>query len=360
MAAPAIALQELAHFGEIRKLAGAAGPCITIAAVFPNPLEIRARLKNAVNGIERELSSGSRDQDIAGLLKPIRNAAETIESNGIWGKSLLILRSPHVFQGYWLRNWRREILDVGGSFRLRPLLAAIAREQRFHMLGISQGTVSLFDSTMFRAAEVKLPASVPGNLRDWQNARQPDHVLDNRSTGGPSTGSMKGVLFGMSADREKRDEYLKHFFREIDRGVRSALREDTAPLVLAGPHEELAVYRRINTYPHLFAEEVHGAPGPLAMQDLLEQARDLLSQSLSEPLRKLVAELERRTVLQDAGKMPRRARDGRIEDLLIPEDAGDDHTEIAAMETLRHGGCVFAVKPSEIPGNAPALAVLRH
>jgi hypothetical protein len=197
-------------------------------------------------------------------------------------------------------------------------------------------------------------------LRDWLNARQPDHVLDNRSTGGPSIGSMKGVVFGTSTDREKRDRYLKHFFEEVDRGVRSALRDDTAPLVLAGLQEELAVYRRVNTYPYLLEQEVHGSPARLTMPDLLDQARDLLGQSLSEPLRKLFADLERRTVSPDAGKIRRMAREGRIEDLLIPEDTADDHLDVAAMETLRHGGRVFALKPAEMPGGAPALAVLRH
>jgi hypothetical protein len=360
MASPAIAFQEVAYFGEIRKLAGSAAPCITIATVFPNPLEIRARLKNAVNGIEKNLSSSGRDQDIDGLLKPIRDAAGTIETNNVWGKALLILRSPDVFQGYWLRNWNREILNVGGSFLLRPLLAAVAREQRFRLLGVSRGNVSLFDSTMFRSEEVKLPASVPATLRDWLNERQPDHVMDNRSPGGPSTGSMKGVLFGTNTDREKRDEYLKHFFKEIDRGVHATLREDGTPLVLAGLQEELAAYRRVNTYPHLFDKEVHGAPGRSTMPDLLEQARDLLSQSLSEPLRKLFAELERRAVSQDARKIPHMARDGRIEDLLIPEDTSEDRLEVAAMETLRHGGRVFAVRPAEMPAGAPVLAVLRH
>jgi hypothetical protein len=360
MAAPAIALQEVVQFGEIRKLVDAAGPCITLAMVLPNPLEVRTRLKNAVQGIEKDLSSSERDQEIAGLLKPIRDAAGTMEISGVWGKALLILRSPAVFQGYWLRDCRREILNVGDRFHLRPLLAAIAREQRFHALAISQGHVRLFDSTMFRAEELKLPASMPANIHDWLNARQPDHVLDNRSAGGPSTGSMKGVLFGMGADREKRDRYLRHFFKEVDRAVHTALRDDTAPLVLAGLQEELAVYRRVSTYPNLFDQEVPGSPDRLSMQDLLERARNLLGQSLAEPLRRVLGELERRPTSQEPKEIPNMAREGRIDDLMIPEDAEDGRLEEASRETLRHGGRVFAVRQAEMPAGASVVAVLRH
>jgi hypothetical protein len=360
MTAPAIALQETVSFSELRKLSGAAAPCITIATALPNPLEVRTRLKNAVHGIEKDLSSTNRGEDISGLIEPIREAADTIETKGLWGRTLLVLRSPDVFQGYWLRDWPREIRSVGPWFQLRALLAAVSREQRFHLLAVSQGRVRLFDSTLFRAEEIKLPAAVPANLHDWLNARQPDHVLDNRSPGGPSTGSMKGVLFGTSTDREKRDEYLKHFFQEIDRGVHAALRDGDAPLLLAGLQQELAVYRRINTYPHLSKKEVHGSPDRLSTQELHERAADLLSQSPSEAARNAITELERRPSSQDFKEISRLAPEGRIEDLLIADDADADPLDPAALETLRHGGRVFVLKPNELPGDARAVAALRH
>jgi hypothetical protein len=360
MNATAIGLQETVSFSELRNLASAAGPCITIGTLLPNPLETRARLKNASRGIEPGLSSGDPAQPVAALLDPIREAVDAIETNHVWGKALLILRAPDVFHGYWLRQWRKEVLDVQERFQLRPLLAAIAREQRFHLLCLSQGEVRLFHSTMFQADEVKLPGSVPASLTAWMNARQPDHVLDNRSTGGPSTGSMKGVMFGTSSDREKRNEYLRHFFQEVDRGVHAVLREDIAPLVLAGVHDELAIYRRGNTYAHLFEKEVPGSPERVPTQELLERARDLLSQAPSAALRQVLGDVERHPVSWSAKEIPEMAREGRIEDLLIHEDVDDDRLDRAAIETLRHGGRVFAVRPAEMPRKGSAMAVLRH
>jgi hypothetical protein len=360
MTAPAVAFEEVVSLSELKSLAGAAGPCITIALPLPEPSEIRTRLKNAVRGIEKRFPPSDRDPAIAGLLDPIRATAAAIESKGLWAKAVMVLRSPDVYHGYWLRGQQKEIIDAGERFHLRPLFAAMAREQSFHLLALSQRHVRLFASTMFQAGEIELPGTVPRNLKEWLNARQPDHVMDNRSTGGPSNGSMKGVLFGTNTDREKHDEYVRHFFKEIDHAVHTVLREGSAPLVLAGVEDDLAIYRRVNTYPHLFEQEVHGSPDGLPLTDVLDRARDLVSRAPSEPLRKVLAELDRRAPLLDPQEILDRSREGRAGELVMREDAEDDRLDLAAVEVLRHGGRVFAVNPAEVPGNAAAAAVLRY
>lgn len=360
MAAPANAFQETVSFSELKKLARAPAPCVTIALPLPNPLEIHSRLNHAVHDVERRLSATERDRATAELLDPIRAAAAAIEAKGSWAKAMLALRSSGLFQVYWLRNWGVEIVDVRDRFQLRPLFAAMAREQQFYLLGLSERHLWLFQCTMFRAEEVRLPPKVPRNLREWVNQRQPDHVLDNRAVAGPSTGSMKGVLFGTSRDREKHDEYLGHFFREVDEGVRAVIRDHTAALVLAGVERDLAVYRRINMYPRLFDKHVYGSPDGIAAPELVERARDIVSQSLSEAVRKVIANMNRQPVTADPREIPAMASEGRIADLLILENTEQDQLDLATTEVIRHGGRVFAVRPAEMPRNASAVAVLRH
>jgi hypothetical protein len=345
----------------MKRLAGdAAGPCITIALPLPNPLEIRTRLNHTAHALAKSLTSSERDRWVADLLEPIRSVAAAIETTGVWAKGVLVLRSPTIFQGYWLRGWRKEFVKVEDHFDLRPLLAALAREQRFYLLALSQENVRLFQSTMFRSEEVKLPATVSRSLRASMNTRQPDHNLDNRSAGGRGAGSMKGVVFGTSTDRERHDEYLRKFFKAVDEGVRSLLHDDTAPLVLVGVEHELAIYRRVNTYPHLFDGEVRGSPDGLAGHEIIERARDLVGPAPSEALRKVLADLERRPFSSSVKEISEAAGQGRIADLLMVEDTEDDRLLAAARETLRNGGRAFGVKAVEIPRNAAAVAVLRH
>lgn len=360
MAAPSVVFQEVVSFAELKALSRAAGPCITLALLLPNPAETRARLKNAAHTLEKSLTSSERDRAAADLLDPIRDMAAAIEERAVWAKAMLVLRSPGMIQGHWLRGWRKELVEIRNRFDLRPLLAAIAREQRFHLLSLSQGQVRLFQSTMFRAGEEKLPPSTPRNLRAWEKTRQPDHTLDNRATAGPSTGSMKGVMFGTSTDREKHDEYLRHFFKAVDQGVRAVLGDDAAPLVLAGVSHELAIYRKVTTYPRLFERDVVGSPDAIPEHDLLERARDLVVQAPSEPLRKAIADLKRRPLSLDVKEICDIASEGRIASLLISEETENDCLESAARDTICHGGQAFLVRPAELPGTSPAVAVLRH
>ncbi len=83
-------------------------------------------------------------------------------------------------------------------------------------------------------------------------------MTDNRATPGPAAGSSKGVMFTTSTDKETKDEYLAHFYKQIDRGLNEILRGKTEPVVPVGVEYELALYRSVSTYPHLIGEGVEG------------------------------------------------------------------------------------------------------
>jgi hypothetical protein len=196
---------------------------------------------------------------------------------------------------------------------------------------------------------------------------------------------MKGVMFGTSADREADDERLSHFFKAIDKGVRTLLRDDPSPLVLAGVEYELALYRRINSHPHLFEKTVRGAPDGGSEQELHAHAREVVMQSFSEPLKRALADLVKRgdvgRATLDMREAIKAAHEGRVSDLLLAEDAefrgrwdqkthkvhaaseggrSEDLLNAAALQTVLHGGQAFALSREDMPEHAPAAAVLRY
>src|SRR5208337_1155633 len=99
--------------------------------------------------------------------------------------------------------------------------------------------------------ELPFPPGFAQSLDDFKQTRQPDHDLDNRSSAGPDIGGMKSVMFGTTTDREKKDDYLLHFFASIDNAVHAVLKDQTTPLVVVAVESELALYRQVNTYRHL-------------------------------------------------------------------------------------------------------------
>jgi len=216
--------------------------------------------------------------------------------------------------------------------------------------------------------EASLEGLAPKDMRLWMNNRVPDHVLDNRSAAGPSVGSMKGVMFDTGADRDREDEYLSHFFKEVNKGVHAILRNDTAPLVLMGVESEVATYRRVNTYPRLLEKAIHGSPDGLAPQVLHTHAKGIVMRTFSQPLQKALAEFQKQRdkgrVLFDVAGVANAVHEGRVSDLLISDntvnaDGVEDCLNAAALETVLYGGRAFALSPHEMPEKGEAVAVLR-
>lgn len=371
--------QETTHdvvsVADLKALAEAAGPCISMAVRLSSALDLRLRLKNAIRAVKTAVPAKSPE----GLIEPIEQLAETIEAGGAFANALLIFRSAELFRYYFVAEEAPEMQSIGPKFQVRSLLATLSREQRFHLLAITRHEVRLFHCGLRGIEQVKL--SGPTNFGAWKNTRKPDHDLDNRSSAGQSVGAMAGVTFTTSSDRERENQYLAHFFKAIDREVHAALHGDSAPLLLAGTDDEVALYSRENTYPHLFEEHLHGSPENWNEHELHRQAMEIVRRSVSEPVRHALATYEKRRdkghVAVDAPTALQAAWDGRVEYLLFSQTAqmsgsfneetrqieaaraGEDLINAAALQTILLGGQAFALDPQNMPAPEAAVALLR-
>jgi Bacterial archaeo-eukaryotic release factor family 3 len=352
---------------DLNGLATAAPPCITILLPLPDPFGLRAQLKNTLRSAKEQLKGSDMDSGPIGtLLQPIEELVPSIEAEGAWEKGLVVLRSPAVFHRYWLRQIPTETVAVRDQFLIGPILVLFGNATPFYLLALSQKQVHLYRCTGDSSDRVRPPDNVPTNLNAWLHTRKPDHLLDNRAAAGPSVGSMRGVTFGTSTDRESQDEVLRHFFKEIDKGIHSVLTERDLPLVLAGVEYEVALYRRVNTYPRLIEEAVLGSLYSL-QDELFERAREIVRRHEPDSLRSALLRLDglRGSVRAsfDHSQIHETAQDGRIEDLFISRTAirGDDtRSNSAAIQTLLHSGRVFVLNPDQMPDGAALAAVLRY
>lgn len=352
---------------DLKIQAAAVQPCLTILLSLPEPLETRTRLKNAIRRAQSELKQrGLHAEEIGALMTPVEALARRIEGEGRWGNGLVVLRSPTVFRHFWVHKIPEEMVAVSDQFPVRRLLSWFNTTRLFYVLALNQKHVELLRCTGDGWEPVKLADAVPSNLKDWLNTRQPDHVLDNHSFGGASAGSMKGVVFGTSTDREKRDQFLLHFYKEIDRGIHPVLKDSAAPLVLVGVEYEVALYRKVSTYPRLMEDAVQGSPNG-AKADTHQSALKIVQRYVPEPLQNALALLERRRgsgrALFDPGQILQAAREGRVADLFLRQSgaaAEDDRMDAAAIQTLLHGGRIFVLSEDQMPGRAAVAAGMRY
>jgi Bacterial archaeo-eukaryotic release factor family 3 len=379
-AAQEITLQDVITPGDLAVLARASGPCLTTVVSIPNPLEAETRFKNAIRSMEQKLNAARPGVDVAQLTRPVRDLAATAATAGIWAQSIILFRSPDLFRCFLLPEPAREEITLEERFQVRPLLSALAREQRFCLLALSRGNVRLFQCTQHHAEEESLRGLAPQDMRAWMGTWKPDHVLDNRAVAGPAAGSSKGVVFTTSRDREREDKYVSHFFAEVDRGISPLLRRDDAPLVLAGVEEEVTIYQRVSTYPRLLEKAVNGSPDGMEDHVLHRLARETVGEVPSEPLSKTLAHFARyrdsARVSSDANRIFAAAAEGRVSDLVLSRSAelrgctlethqietrddGEDLLNAAALWTIQRGGQAFALPASEMPAAAQVAAVFR-
>jgi hypothetical protein len=336
---------------------------------IPNPAESAARLKSALRSLRKKLAGRHTDTETAdGLLAPMEQLAANLEMAPMRANSPIAFRSPGAFRHYWMRERLKEVAEVSERFQIRPLLAALAREQRFHLLAIGWRRVRLFRSAPGSTEEVRLEGIAPRSLHERLQTRSPDHLLESRVTGGPSMGSMQGRVFGIGSESEKEVDRFGHFLKEVERGVTSFLRRNAEPPILAGVEHDAAIYRRINTYPHLLEQAVHGSPDGLTAQNLHERACEIVSQCPSVPLKNALADYRRQSgaalVLGDAGAIGKAAAEGRVAVLFLSENAGaggqaGDPLNMAALDTVLHGGWAFELNFAEMPVKESAAALLR-
>jgi len=370
----------------IKLLAECEGPCVTVLIPEHHPGAQAGSRKTLVRGMvqraARQLVEGNLKAAAGPLLASLEGIAEEDETEA-GGCGFAIFCSPRVLEVYDLPSWTTtnqpaEKLTIASHFDLAPLVERAFVPREFFILGISRKYLRLFRYRNEICQEVALPPKVPVSVEVAGAFDQPDHDLENRSSSGPSTGSMRGVHFGTMSDREAAGEYLGHFFGIVDQGLKETLAG--GPLLLAGVHEEIAAYRRAAKYPHILESEIHGNIEFLAAEEIARHAADAAREHYRRAGQRVLAEYRempgRSRTRDDPYDVLQAAAAGRVHRLCVREGieihgrmlpeldsahaVTEDLVNAAVVETLHHGGDVFMLPKDHLPASHPAAAILRY
>jgi len=346
---------------EIKEMGVASAPCISILISSD---EFPVRLKHALEKVKVLLeSAGVNPAESRQLLREVEGAVAGVEPTG---KASAIYCAPEFCRAFHLPDAVAEVVTVGNHFYVKPLIPSLQAERPFYVLALSQKHIRLLRCTEDQSAEMELPPTFPVNA---------------------GNGGVNGAVFSTNPDDENHLEHLAHFYKQVSEGVTAFLREraDDSPLVVAGVDYEIACFRRVNVYPHLVEEPVHGAPDGLKGGELHKRALEAVRSYFEAPFRAVVARYERAGLERSSSTVKdivKAAFDGRVLDLVLAEGAQymgsfDDQTRsvkghkqpmpgdedllnVAALQTLLHAGQVFVVPTTQIPHGAPAIAVYRY
>jgi hypothetical protein len=340
----------------LRGLASAAPPCISIVLPEREARDARIAFKDALAQVRTKLTVSESRHDIATLLDPLELAAANAIDSSKEPATFMFLRSPDVCESFSTRYLIGEsVAAVGECFQLRPLLALASKHLEFYILALKLNDTRIFKCTnqSFEAA------SFPKNAGTEAAGLVP----------GASQSSLRAEPVH---DRDHPEDHVGHFFREIDRDVNALLKDGHPPLVVVGVEHEVALFHRLTTYPACVEPGIRGLPGHLGQNEMYQQSLELVRSVTTGPARRALEKFDKLIgtghASADIREIVRAASTGRVEHLFLPEDGavpgavdgGADLLDTAAVQTLRHGGDVQALPKSRMPSGAPVCAIFRY
>jgi hypothetical protein len=343
------------------------------------------RYKNLLSDAEAKLAEhGVSNSDKDGILKPAR---ALLDRNEFWRHQLdglAVFAAPEFFRVLKLPHEAEELVVVGDSPHVTPLLPAMT-QGHFYILAVSMETLRFFRSTRHSIEEVDL-GDVPKSLGeatrydDYQKKNLQRHPTSRAGVGG------RTMQHGHGPGDEDLKEEIKRYFQAVDAGVCRLLNVDGAPLVVAAVDYLIPMYRHVTGYRNVVEKGIEGSPDQLSARQLLERARPIVDPIFHEPVLKAHDKYGRVAgsglASCELTDVVRGAHAGRIESLLVPrgerrwgvylpdddvimthddpEPTDVDLIDLATRQTLLHGGSVYLVERDEMPCAGPLAAVFRY
>ncbi|NMG09537.1 hypothetical protein [Brasilonema sp. UFV-L1] len=351
------------------------------------------RFKNLIKEAEARLIDAGLGQDDA--IELLAKSHQLDDSN-FWEQNvdqgLAVFISKDVFRYYTLPLTFDELVVVTDRFHIKPLLPILNGDGRFYLLALSQKDVRFFEGTHYSIKEIEvenMPKSLDEALNYDETAQEGQFRIATSGGGTANSFVQPGSFHGQgSPDRDQHQKDILQFFHAVNNTLQEKLRDQTAPLLLAGVEYLMPLYKQANTYQHLMEEGITGNQEILSAQELHERAWPIVEPHYHKSQQEVV---ERFNELFGAntGKASNELKEiipaayyQRIDSLLVAtnqeqwglfdptsetvylhqeEETGDeDLLDFAAAHTLLNGGTVYAVEAEQVPFSTPVAAIFRY
>ena len=330
-------------------------------------LQFRALGEEAIRQLE---VSGTEGSSIEALAEAF---ADLVDDDDFWrlqARSLVAYATPESLITYRLPTSVEPLVVVSDRFHLKPLLRATSFGHGGYVLALADGGVRLIDVSADLPASTVPMAALPTDAASAVGKAS----INDRSPSGRLTGS------------EGKKVRLRQYARQVERALRDHLAGQGLPLVLAAVESLGAIYRSVNTYPHLASAGIEGSPERRSDAELAEAARPVFDSLHSQRLVDWHDLYNRRRntgrASTDVAQVARAATfeavhsllvdmdrvidgqinetDGRIVEAEAPGADSYGLLDEIARRVLLSGGEVLAVRPEDIPEGAAVAAILRY
>ncbi len=179
---------------------------------------------------------------------------------------------------------------------------------------------------------------------------------------------------------------ILQYFHQVDKGIFACLKDEDAPLVLAGVEYLMPLYHEANSYQHLLADGMTGNPKMLKPEELQSLTWEIVQpyfeqSSEAEQLYQDLSGAQPEKTVTDLEEIVSAAYYQRLNSLFValdqhqwgqfdpetntveiheeaqPDD--EDLLDFAAVYTAINGGTVYVEPQEKIPGEVAVAAIAR-
>ncbi len=214
-------------------------------------LKLKNQLKEVSNKLENE-EMGPREIDT--LIAPIQ---ELLDDSGFWrhqSDGLAIFRSDSFFKKYTLPVHFEAFNYVANGFYLKPLLPIFTGDGNFYVLALELEEVRLYEQTRHSIAEVVVDDLIPSRMEDRVGYDYEPKSLQYKSQ---ADAQGRAMYHGHAeGDRDRKNE-IARYFRAIDKGLMTLLKDDNVPMIVASQDYLFSIYKEENSYQYLLDDPIN-------------------------------------------------------------------------------------------------------
>lgn len=343
--------------------------------------KLEIEFKNLLQEVEEKLKNNwdFKQRDIDKFLK---DAYTLAADSTFWQEQkegLAVFISESRFDYFSLEVDTYDKAYVSYNFNLKQLISEFQDNQKYYLLALSPNHNYLYQASRNDIERVELE-NLPLNIKEFLNLDDKaaeKHQSINTAGGSP-------VFHGQGGASDDDNEDLMHYLKEVDRVINIELNDNKTHLVVAADDSVFGLYKNINSYDKLLDENLSGNAKQMNKKELREKSWELVEPHLNDYLKtvknkflELKASDKTSDELEDIVEA---ANYGKIDILLVNKRAEktgvfiEDENEIkimnnnkdydlynyAAVETIKNGGTVFAIKKTEMPEDEDILAIYRY
>jgi hypothetical protein len=232
----------------------------------------RTQLKNFIKEARQQLLTKELDErEIDALLLPAKKLLDSEEFRMNYKHSLAVFIGHDFFRYFHLPpKGITSSLTIGKGFSVQPIVKILDKSPSYFVLLLSHNGVQLLKGNRYNIEQIQVfPTAMKQelNIDEYPKSRQTHNVAP------ASQGKGSEKFNKIEVDKEM----LVKFFRHIDTKLQKVIKNEKIQLIIAGVEYLLPIYRQVNTYPYLMADEIQGSLEHTPLDSIRKKAFKLLA-----------------------------------------------------------------------------------